>query len=713
MGACFSQEGRRLHERLDEYDDDCFFQAENQNSIKEKNQRWLGKKMGFVDTKTALRLENKEFERNRQDLPEYDWTIPSSESEPSPLSTAFDDITFSLSSPSSLQNKPIRSKLKTNTFSNTNMSPQKKEFFGAWQASSGRRQEQKGRALQLRLAKHHFLQMAVSSQPSPYRMSSTPMTIDSGFFTEVDNTSLADNAQDLLVSWPAVSPATRPSQSRSKEEIFDLNHTHGLVWKEIECEDSVTAVAMNRVDFDPATSESTYQNLHPLLLAMGDEKGNIVITQIIDERIQLRGDKDGGNSVLKCNMNLGSEALKFSIDGKVRSLDFGTFEHLVVGGDGCYAWILQVVVDTSRHKPKEIVVIHKLERIDRIYSVRFSHDQKFLAIGGFDGKVALVPMTTVWNKEEQENDCDSDDEDSLFQFLKESVIELDRPGLIYCLDWSPEGDYLAVAGSDKTCGIYDASSFDSIHETGSRSAAIQDLRWSNDGKYLAIGDREVTILNGGPPFDIRSEISNTPKSSAMVQFRYRVTSLCWSPSDLFLAIGGSDGRCLLVETTGWALVYEHHGMNCINSMAWGQQINASNDDIQRYLVLSDNERNVALIKAGAELQSSEQANEASSVASSSYYSQSTMSSDWVLREDEFRDLDNEQEKLTQGLESRGTITAIAFSKTGKSNRISSYLAYAADDCSLTIMRTRDWKAVFVSVSIANLWLIQLNRFLTF
>ena len=678
-----------MHERLDEYDDDSFFEGKNRSSVNEKKLGWLEDDRSSSD---SIQLEHENSKQNRGN-----WTLPVSESEPLPTTSAFQDISFSLSSPSDLQNSSIEPLLQSNVFTNTSFVVEKQQTFWAGR-NSGWYDKQKGRALRLRLAKHHFLQMAVTTQPGPNVISITPVTVDSGFFTEVDTTShIDDDAQDLEISWSRIAPASAAPKSISKKENAHFNRQHGLIWKKISCEENVTAVAMNRIQFNHSSSESASRSLDPLLLAMGDEKGKIVITQIIDEGLQLSDDKDGGESLLACKMDLDSKVVEYSIEGKVRSLDFGSHEHLVVGGDGCYAWILQVIVDASYRTPQDVVVIHKLERIDRIYAVRFSHDQKFLAVGGFDGKVALVPMTTVWDKEGQETDYDRDGDDSQTILLKDSVIELNRPGLVYCLDWSPAGDYLAIAGSDKVCGIYNASTFDLIHETTNKSAAIQSLRWSNDGKYLAIGDREVAIIRGKPPFQIQKEISHASTTSAIAQFRYRVNSLCWSPSDSYLAIGGNDGCCLLVETKGWALVYEHHAMESINALAWEQQIHNSKGDIRRYLVLSDDECNVTLIKAGVEPQGSENTDDVSSVASSSYQSQSTVSSDWVFREDEFRDIDSVQEKSVRGLKSYATITTIAFSKIGKSNKTSSYLAYAADDCSLTIMRTRDWKTVFVSI----------------
>ena len=445
-------------------------------------------------------------------------------------------------------------------------------------------------------------------------------------------------------------------------------------------------MAMNRKSVDSLSSLSACHSTDPLLLAMGDENGNIVITQIKDEGLRSKDSSNADDTSKTPKRDQRGEALEFSIEGRVRSLDFGSCEQLVAGGDGCYAWILQIIIDTSSQTLQDIVVIHKLERIDRIYAVCFSPDRRFLAVGGFDGKTALIPMSTIWNQEEEKRD---DDEDSFLQLMKDSIIELGRPGLIYCLDWSLTGDFLAVAGSDKVCAIYSATSFELIHETASRTTAIQALQWSHDGKYLAVGDREVSIIEGNSPFKIQCEISNTPETSAMAKFRYRITSLCWSPSDSYLAIGGSDGRCLVVETKGWALVYEHHRTENINALVWGQQNNIMNSDIRRYLVVSDNDCSVALIKAGAE----PDVDDISSVASSSNFSQSTRSSDWVLREDEFRDMDGEPKEFPREVKSQSNITAVAFSKSSKR---SSYLAYAADDCSLTIMRTRDWKIVFVS-----------------
>ena len=259
-------------------------------------------------------------------------------------------------------------------------------------------------------------------------------------------------------------------------------------------------------------------------------------------------------------------------------------------------------------------------------------------------------------------------------------------GLIHCLDWGAE--YLAIA-DNKQCALYDASSFELVHETPRRLTTIQALQFNSTGTYLAVGERDVVILEGRPPFKVHCEISNTPSESKVSQFRYRITALSWSPSGAFLAVAGSDGGCLVVETKSFALVHQVQRTESIASLAWQQQV----------LALCDDACSVALVKAGTNLNgmSSDPVDDYSSAASSSNV-HSTVDTDWVLRDDTFRDLeDMDPQALPQEIKSQSNITAVAFSQ----RRVSSYLAYAADDCSLTVMTTRDWKVIFQSECISQ------------
>ena len=69
--------------------------------------------------------------------------------------------------------------------------------------------------------------------------------------------------------------------------------------------------------------------------------------------------------------------------------------------------------------------MNRIERIDRIYACRFSRDFRFLAVGGFDGRCVVVPRASLFD--EKEHRPNSDD-DSLQELMKNSEIELDRPG---------------------------------------------------------------------------------------------------------------------------------------------------------------------------------------------------------------------------------------------------------------------------------------------
>ena len=147
----------------------------------------------------------------------------------------------------------------------------------------------------------------------------------------------------------------------------------------------------------------------------------------------------------------------------------------------------------------------------------------------------------------------------------------------------------------------------------------------------------------------------------------------------------------MVETKSYALVHEVRRTGAILCLAWGQRM--LNGDHGRYLAISDANCSVALIKAGMESGASE-VDEASSSVSSSYFG---TGSDWVLREDSFRDVeeDDQTAELSQKIERQGIITAVVFSRSVRSKE-SAYLAYTADDCSLTIMTMQEWKAIFVS-----------------
>ncbi|KAG7357125.1 anaphase-promoting complex subunit 11 RING-H2 finger-domain containing protein [Nitzschia inconspicua] len=649
MGSCASKpQHPPLHERLDEYDEKQFAIIEARKWSLDKQKRWWKYQLGRKTSSSSDHDEVIIWGPSGASTTELESarTSPTSEQTlTTNLSTTFTNAQTLQHSDEGFQNySDGRDSYRRSTISSERLPKSHTPNDGK---VDGWKVKRHGQALQLRLAKHRFLQLAVNRQTSliatqDSKDAISPLSLDSSFFTNAGEPRKQNVFQvkkrDLI-------------NSGEKENTFD--ESKGIIWKEITRENNVTAIAMARF---PSEASSFF---NPLLLAFGDEKGVIVVTQITDTYLSNPEEQQEG-----------AAALEFSIEARVRSLDFGDHGSLVAGGDACQAWILQVVFEGD--SLEKLVVLRHFERIDRIYDVKFSRDARFLAIGGFDGKCAIVPMTSVWEDRES---CNEDD--SLKQVFDDSTIELSRPGLIHCLDWSSK--YLAVA-SNKHCALYDARTFELVHETSRRLTTIQALTFNNDGSYLAVGEREVVILEGEHPFRIHCEISNTPSDTKFSQFRYRIMSLCWSPCGAFLAVAGSDGACLVVETKGFALVHQIQRKESINALSWHHQ----------YLVLSDESRNIALVKPGIDGGERSQMDDYSSAASSSHFSAST-NSGWVLQDDAFRDIDDcTSSWLPQDAKSQSNVTAVSFSR----RRTSAYLAYAADDCSLTIMTTRDWKVVF-------------------
>jgi WD40 repeat protein len=492
----------------------------------------------------------------------------------------------------------------------------------AW---NGWQVKRKGRALRLRLAKNRFLQLA--SDPSFPKAALSPLSLDS------------DSTEGNSHDWDT--------------NDFEAN---GMIWAELPRQVPISAMAMSRSYLDLPLSTATPR---PLLMALGDESGMVTVTEIIDGHQSQRRNGSGRKF---------GESLEFQMQGRIRCIDFAPNDQsILVGGDGCVAVFLLIVVDTVTLELQELRVLWQVECVDRIYSVQFDPLGSCLSVAGFDGKIALYST------------------EGLLQPNPPTTTEILRRGLIYCLDWHPSGSFFAVGGSDNLCVIY-GKDCKLVHEV-SFSGALQTLKWNPDGMYLAIAIRgEVAILDGAQ-YTVKCELSNAPDKSS----RYRVEDLCWSPDGSFLAIGGSDGICLVIETKTYALVHEVHRPSQILCLSWGQLV-ASNE-CYRYLAISDHDSCVALVKAGIESDGSE-VDETVSMASSAYFSTAS-ETNWILREDSFKDMDDCPTELPCDIMPRGTVTAVAFSRASKSKG-SSYLAYAADDCSLTIMTTRNWRVVFVS-----------------
>jgi WD40 repeat protein len=121
--------------------------------------------------------------------------------------------------------------------------------------------------------------------------------------------------------------------------------------------------------------------------------------------------------------------------------------------------------------------------IGGVYSVVFSYDSRYLAIGGHmvDGSVRYQAI-------------------KIYQTDKfKKVAILNRPSdsikdsIVASVAFSPDGKYLASGNADKTVKVYHTDGFKEITTLTGHSDSVWSVAFSPDGKYLASGSADKTV----------------------------------------------------------------------------------------------------------------------------------------------------------------------------------------------------------------------------
>jgi hypothetical protein len=290
-----------FHERFSEHDDNYFARVETRNSFESKSKWWRKYRLGV---ETSPLSENDSFwgqDHSCLVVTDDDSTFVRS---PFSAEAVLASPNIAATGTTAASGASARSSILQGLISGATP-PMAKTFSSqrtfdernvqGWQV---RRQ---GHALQLRLAKHRFLQLAAGRRSSyddeDHEIS--PLSLDSSFF-------------------PPTQYSVNNNEGHSKAKI-DFNSSNGMVWKEIVREHKVTAVALSRKFEDYPVSPP-----RKLLLAMGDENGMVLLTQLLDDAMTLHDSR----------VNHQTDAIEFTAEGRIRSLDFGDHQSLVAGGDG-------------------------------------------------------------------------------------------------------------------------------------------------------------------------------------------------------------------------------------------------------------------------------------------------------------------------------------------------------------------------------------------
>uniref|UniRef100_A0A7S1B8M8 Anaphase-promoting complex subunit 4-like WD40 domain-containing protein n=1 Tax=Corethron hystrix TaxID=216773 RepID=A0A7S1B8M8_9STRA len=203
------------------------------------------------------------------------------------------------------------------------------------------------------------------------------------------------------------------------------------------------------------------------------------------------------------------------------------------------------------HDTRGLRRLAEAEREDRVYALHYSPAGDTLAVGGYDGLVALYSATDL---------------SLLMEFVPEGG------GLCLFLQFSPDASLLACTGGDGTVSLLDADGgdYEPLRTIGGLCRGMTTgLAWQCPG-----GDAIAVASTGGGAavVDVETQtvvgyMLESEKNSSISAGR-QVKCLCWSPDGTFIAVGTEAGTVYVFETVTFQSVLEITRPGPVRCLSW-------------------------------------------------------------------------------------------------------------------------------------------------
>lgn len=155
--------------------------------------------------------------------------------------------------------------------------------------------------------------------------------------------------------------------------------------------------------------------------------------------------------------------------------------------------------------------------------------------------------------------------------LTSASAQAQNTGLIWAIDWSPDGTRIATGGTRGVVKIWNASNLTLMRSISVRQSdwypglggAIDNMQWHPDNTRLAVG-----IITGNPPLGIVQVIDTRTEQFLMsTTSGNSVESVAWSPDGTRLAASGRLDTGLRPE--GWLTIWDAASFQIIAELQQG------------------------------------------------------------------------------------------------------------------------------------------------